>query len=118
MARKTKLNPETQNKIIQGIRVGATHEHAAAYAGIDGSTFYNWMKRGEKEKKGIYFEFFEAVKKAQGESVVGLLAKINQSDTWQSKAWILERRFPDDYGRQKIDITSDNTTKIIIERGE
>ena len=33
----------------------------------------------------------------------GLLEKIHQADSWQAAAWILERRFPEEFGRRAAD---------------
>lgn len=106
MARPTKLTPETQNKIVQALTLGATYEHAANFAGISYETFNNWMKRGEAASSGKFLQFFEAVKKAEGNATVGWLAKIEKAandGNWQAAAWKLERRYPNDYGRQRID---------------
>jgi len=102
MARPTKLTPESQERILQAIRVGATYTDAADYAGVVYDTFNNWMKRGAEAKSGIYFEFFNEVKKAQGSAKVGWLAKIEKAaneGSWQAAAWKLERRDPENYGR-------------------
>ncbi|MGB4501182.1 MAG: hypothetical protein WBI21_07950 [Natronincolaceae bacterium] len=53
MARPTKLNPETQNKIITAIRAGNYIETAAAYAGISKNTLYDWLRKGEREKQRV-----------------------------------------------------------------
>ena len=123
MARNTKLTPETQNKIVQAIRIGATYKHAADYAGISEASLYGWLAREKKETKGIYFEFLDAVKRAGGEATVGWLAKIEKAATegsWQAAAWKLERRHPDDYGRSnlRVDLQSDNTHTIKIVRAD
>lgn len=107
--RPSKLTPDTQRRIFEALSVGATYQLACQYAGIHYDTFRNWMKRGETAKSGQYFEFFEAVKEAEGRAVVGWLAKIEQAASagnWQAAAWKLERRYPADYGRKdRIDIT-------------
>lgn len=123
MARPTKLTPDTQQRIIQAIRMGATYEHAAAYGGIAYNTFNEWRKRAEVElqrrdnprvtegtkqweTEQPYVEFYEAIKKAEGDAVVGWLAKIEKAASdgnWQAAAWKAERRYPEAYGRQRID---------------
>lgn len=103
MGRPSKLTPETQLRIVQGISMGATYEHAAQYGGIAYNTFNEWMKKGEAARSGKYRDFYEAVKKAEGQAVIGWLAKIEKAasdGTWQAAAWKLERRYPKEYGRQ------------------
>lgn len=108
MARPTKLNPEVQRKIVQAISVGATYKLAAQYGGVTYNTFLNWMAKGETSKSGQLFEFFNAVKEAEGVAGVKWLAVIDKASTngqWQAAAWKLERRYPEDYGRTRVEHT-------------
>ena len=98
LGRRSKYTPETVKKICDGIRMGATYTHAAAYAGIHIDTFMHW--RNTKS------EFSEAVLVAEGEGALALLGRIQQSaksGSWRAASWILERRHPESYGRQIID---------------
>lgn len=107
--RKTKYTPETIAKIVQAIRTGATYQLACQYAGIHHDTFYEWMKTKT--------EFSEAVKEAEGAGAVELLARIKKEaaeGTWQAAAWILERRHPEMYGRQRQEITGADGGEIVI----
>ena len=118
--RPTKLNIDTHNKIISAIRAGNYIETAAAYAGINKSTLYDWLKRGEREKQRVaqnprynirksekpYVEFSNAVEKALAEAEVRDVAIIAKAaeEQWQAAAWRLERKFPDRWGRKRLDI--------------
>jgi transposase len=96
--RRSKYTPETVKKITDGIRMGATYEHAAAYAGVTYETFNEWRKAKS--------DFSEAVLLAEGEGALALLGRIQQSaksGSWRAASWILERRHPESYGRQIID---------------
>lgn len=118
--RPTKLNFDTHNKIITAIRAGNYIETAAAYAGINKSTLYDWLKRGEREKQRVaknprykirksekpYVEFSNAVEKALAEAEirdVAIIAKAAE-EQWQAAAWRLERKFPDRWGRRVLDV--------------
>lgn len=110
MARPTKYNPETVKKIVDAIRVGATHELAAAYAGINQDTLTNWKHR--------YSDFSDAIKEAEGAGAVGWLAKIEKAandGNWQAAAWKLERRYPQQYGRRVINSFEDTPVEKIPE---
>jgi hypothetical protein len=100
--------------------MGATLEHACGYAGITYQTLRNWLTRGEAEatrlaetpkarprqSEGEFFALFEAVKKAEGDAVMTWLLRIEAaaSKSWQAAAWKLERRYPEQYGRQVQDV--------------
>ena len=66
------------------------------------ATFYNWLKKGEAAKSGVFCEFFDAVSRAKADSALRLVSQITlQAPTdWRAAAFLLERRFPDDYGKR------------------
>lgn len=118
MGRTTKLNPERQAIIVEAVREGNAIEVAAQAAGISHQTFYNWLERGEKAESGIYFEFFEAIKKAESEAEQYHVANIKKASKkqWQAAAWWLERKFPDRWGRrdrQQVDLSGSLGIQII-----
>ena len=96
MGRPTKLNAETQKRFIDGLRLGLTYKLAASYAGIDISSFYLWMQKGREQSEGIYSDFSDAVKAAEGLCAaqhMGRIMKAAEAGHWQSSAWVMERRF-------------------------
>lgn len=118
MARKSKLTPETQQKITEAIELGATYELAANYGGVAYNTFNEWMKAGEDAPAGVKREFYEAVKEAEGRAAVKWLAKIEKAASegnWQAAAWKLERRYPGDYGRTRTEHTGKDGGPIRVD---
>ena len=105
MGRNTKLNEQTEAKFLQGLKLGLTYELAASYAGVDRTTIYNWLRRGQDEPDGIYFDFFHAVKQSEGQCAAQCMTRIidaAENGQWQAAGWIMERR----YGyRQRQDIS-------------
>jgi hypothetical protein len=111
MARPTKYTATVRKKLIQAIKMGATYELAAGYAGITYRTFRNWMEQGERDVEqqeqnpdgdpGEFLQFFQDVKAAEAAGAMVWLAKIERAagENWQAAAWKLERRFPHMYGR-------------------
>lgn len=112
--RPTLLDEDRLERITDALRNGAYIEHAAQAAGISPSTYHNWMDRGRTERDrrraGLaaddhetpYVDFLESVEKAQSEAAVELLGEIAnhaRNGTWQAAAWILERKFPRQWGR-------------------
>ncbi len=117
MARPTKLTPEVEGRLVQAISVGATYKDACAYAGISYQTFLNWKKRAQRsetqedefddepeETTDRFVEFFDRIKRAQGEAAVGWLTTISKAvrRDWKAGAWILERRYPESYDRNRL----------------
>lgn len=114
--RPVKLNKDIESKIILALKTGAYIETAAAYAGISKATFYEWLRRGEREKQRVnkntrnktrkrelpFVELSDAIKKALADAEIRDIMKIEQASKtqWQAAAWRLERRFPDRWGRK------------------
>jgi len=118
IGRPTKFTAETREKAIQAIQMGATYELAAQYAGISYDSFNNWMNKGSIEDDGEYFDFFNAIKEAEGKAAIGWLAKIEKAATngnWQAAAWKLERRYPKIYGRTVNEQEHSGELKINVE---
>ena len=100
---REKYTPERVERIINAIRMGATQRLAASYAGVTEDTIIAWRKR--------HPDFLDAFKIAEGEASVGWLNVIENAareGTWQAAAWKLERRYPDEYGRQTVSVTGAN----------
>ena len=106
MARPSKLDRETQQRICDAIAAGNYMETAALYAGVCKDTLYEWLRRGRAGKKGDerYAQFAQAVEEALARSEVrdvALIAKAAEQH-WQAAAWRLERRYPDRWGRRSL----------------
>ena len=119
MARRTKLTKDLQALLVARLAVGNYIDAACMSVGISPASFYVWMDKGrEAEKKTerkrtaqdrLHMEFMEAVENAQGVSEVNALAMVRKAmpDAWQAAAWILERKFPERWGRrEKIEISA------------
>ena len=64
--RPSKLTPELQAEIILLLKVGNFVETTCGTVGINKSTFYDWMKKGENSNhpKNKYRKFHDAVVQA------------------------------------------------------
>ena len=102
MGRPLKLTPETQARIVEAVELGATWERAADAAGVGASTLGLWRRRGEAGEVP-YSAFLAALKRAEGagvERALRVIRKAAEGGAWQASAWLLERRYPADYGRR------------------
>ena len=98
--RKSKLTPELIVKISTEIENGSYQKVAARKCGVGESTFYAWMEKAEAGVGGQFQELMEAVKNASAVAESRAIQTILADDSWQSKAWYLERRFPERWGRK------------------
>ena len=72
--RKTKLTPEVQEIIVDGINAGLTLVLTCARAGVTTATFYNWLEKGETAKSGALMEFSDTVSRARADSAMRLVS--------------------------------------------
>ena len=92
MARQSKYGPAVEKRILTALRHGATRKLACAAGGIGTSTLAEWLT----DKPG----FSDAVHKAEAyaaEKALASIIKAAAEGDWRAGAWLLERRFRDDY---------------------
>jgi len=96
MAAKGKYTQATIDAITQALKLGATYRRACAAAGISEQTFNEWRRNKAS--------FSEAIEKAEYDFTQRHLEVIEKAatkdGTWQASAWMLERRYPSEYGKQ------------------
>lgn len=121
MPRRPKLNEEVIEKAYKLIAAGNYHKTVAQYLGIDESTWWRWLQKGEtaKSKKSIYYKLFKQIKKAEAEAQMRNVAIVQEAaqESWQAAAWWLERRYPEEWGRKdqlRLGNTDDDGLRIQI----
>lgn len=118
----TKFTRDTVERLLEAVRAGLPYHLAAEAAGISESTFYDWQRgkfpRGlDEDQKALKSEFLEGLTRAKGDSALTLMQIIKDAapEDWRAAAWILERRFPRDFGKQLVELTGENGGPVAIE---
>ncbi len=112
VGRSTRLTPELADRIANLISTGNYDVVVCGLVGIHPSTYYNWLSKGERAKSGIYKEFFDKVKKAEAAREAKWVKDIEGDPSWQSKAWLLERRYPDRWGRREVSVNMNQNVTV------
>jgi len=118
--RPSKLTPKLQETICEFVAAGNYMSTACEAAGISRWTYLNWLHRAEEEATnggGVYFNFLNAVKKAEADAEAERVARIRKAGetNWLADMTHLERRHPDRWGkreRHQLDITETKTITI------
>lgn len=98
--RKSKLTKEMREQIVKALKLGASVEQAAAYAGVTRQALYDWLKSPATQ----LLPFQREVEQARGGRMVGWLAAIQlkadsaDKDAWKAAGWLLERTLPEQFG--------------------
>src|SRR5208283_5321218 len=101
------------------IALGLTYRLAAESAGITYKTFNLWMAKGRNSTSGEDYRFYKFIQKCNADAAKKCLERLNESAMAGNCTvcmWILERRFPDDFGRRlyrKTNSISENKSETI-----
>jgi transposase len=99
------LTPEMLEHVGKLLAEGHYQETVSDFLGIHRQTWWDWLQRGSREPGSIFEQFSDVVKKASAAAEIMLAQEIRYgADTWQSRAWIMERRFPKRWGK-RLEIT-------------
>ena len=112
----------TEEMVQQAIRLkadGLSNGDIICALGVHESTFYRWI--GEPKNK-LQRELCEGLKKEEAEFKHTLLttiraAALSRNQYWTAAAWLLERKYPDEYGkadRQRNDSDGEAAPKIVL----
>lgn len=102
------LTPELTARMAGHLRGTITINDACALEGISKQSHYRWLDEGlippgEKDHKPAAWTYRLEIEAALAEyksSVLKSMERTGRNGNWQALAWILERRFPDEFGRK------------------
>jgi len=91
------IQKEQWENVLKAIASGLNNDDACDSAGISRSIFYKKIKDD--------LDFLDTYKKAKIQFKLTHIQKISKAENWQSSAWLLERKFAEEFGK-KLDITT------------
>lgn len=110
--RRPKLTRERIEEICAYLARGLSKRSAVNAALVSETAFYGWLKQGEKDLengklKTLQAELVQSVKKAEAEFKLKHTKNIETAasdGSWQASAWLLERRYREEYGKSAVDV--------------
>ncbi len=111
-----KITGEITGCIVDALGAGHYREVACKLAGIDRRTLLNWLKRGERERSGLYRDLYLAVDKAEAKAEVFHLKNIETASVknWFASAWFLERKHPERWGKREAPPADDRERDEVV----
>lgn len=100
--RPTLLNPTRQAALLGAIEEGMPLKQAAEIAGISYDTLNHWQNRGANESAPPeYRQFCQLLRHSQAVAMQVNISLIREAAKreWRAAAWLLEKRFPDEFAR-------------------
>ncbi len=97
------------HKVARAMAAGLTKNLACAHAGISAALLDSWMRKGESGDPK-FVQAWRTIGAAESEAATAMLEVVGGAATgggsydgtvqdWKAAAWMLERRFPREYGR-------------------
>ena len=116
---KPKCTQELIDKAAEMKRHGLTNRDICQAVGIAEQTFYRWIN---KPTNRLHRSLNEALKKAEAEYKGELLESIMETATrqknpqWTAAAWLLERKYPDEYAQttRKNEDAGEDAPQIVL----
>ena len=100
--RPDKLTHEVQEALVKALRLGNFRGPAARFAGISSRTLYEWLKIGEKQHQGKFRVLLSAVRKAEADAEVAMVARLMEHAKKDTRAvqFYLERKHAARWGKR------------------
>lgn len=121
MPAKLKLTYDLVAQIVELKRDGLCDADIIAAIGVHPATFYRWLKEGETARTGVKRALYEEIKKAEAYYKKSLLTTIksaaeSRAQYWTAAAWLLERKYPMEYGKmeRKADDSGDAPVQLTL----
>lgn len=102
----------TQDKIdliLEAIGKNLPYAIAADFAKVHERTLFRWMKKGWDDlEDGLitdYSQLCQSIKEIEAQKISSHLGSVeNQTERWQARAWILERRWREHFTGEAAEI--------------
>ena len=116
---KPKCTQELIDKAAELKRHGLTNKNICQALCISETTFYRWL---QKPTNRLHRALKESLKKAEAEYKDELLESILETATreknpqWTAAAWLLERKYPDEYAQttRKNEDAGEDAPQIVL----
>jgi len=103
--------------LLASIRDGNYRETAYRQAGIAKQTFYSWLMRAEAGDD-VAIQFVDTLEKAEADAEADMVRNVRKASQlpqfWAAGMTVLERKFPDKWGRRPEDTS---TPRIVVQIG-
>jgi len=119
--RPTKLTKQREEQIASAIENGRSMTSAARMAGVSRNAVYSWIEKGEDQDEGVYAEFHDRIRRAQGNGedfYFSLALEMAKEDgDHRFIASLMKQRYPDSWGETDtgVEATEINVTSDVVE---
>lgn len=100
---KPKLTEEMVERMVELKGHGLTNKDICLAMGITETTFYRWVGQPRNELQRALGESLKKAEAAYKEELLETIkaAALAKNSFWTAAAWILERKWPEDFGQNR-----------------
>lgn len=112
-------DPTVVDRLLKAVHKGLSKTRAADLAGVSRTTLHAWERRAEAEPESAYGTLLALLKTREAEFIERQHERLeaaaeDDSRNWAARMTLLERRFPDEYGRRTDDSA---TPRVVVQIG-
>ena len=112
-----KLNQKHLDALPALVLKGLSDSAIAGRLGVSSSTLKRWLEIGESgdpiESTPIHIDLYETYIRAKSQLEENLLSDISGVEDWRASAWLLERKFRDEYNPKITDLVTAQVESIV-----
>jgi transposase len=96
------VNGPRMRRVVKFLEEGLPYNIVAKYLGVKMTTVELWLRKGQENHNESYRKFYKLCSSAESKAQRELLKKLRQHEDndWRVPAWMLERRWPDQWGKR------------------
>ena len=117
------MKPKLTEELIEvmcGLKAKGMHNKDICMAvGIHEATLYRWLNKPSARLHRVLSEEFKKVEARYKQELLDTIrgAALAKRQYWTAAAWLLERKYPDEFGRpetRKTAVESEDAPKIVL----
>ena len=116
-----KFNEEICKCLVEFYADGIPLKYCADAVGINRSTIYDWMNKGEKAKSGKYKKFYLDMQKARAKFIQKNVKEIQDNKSWMAKQYLLQVSDPEQFvvaEKQQIEAETHSTIQAEVDMSD
>ncbi len=115
---KAKITPELIGDICKLKGEGLSNKDICMAVGIHEATLYRWLNKPSNKLHRSLCEEFKKAEAAYKEELLNTVrdAALSKHQYWTAAAWLLERKYPEEYGRPETrkETAVEDAPKIVL----
>lgn len=113
---KPKLNQKMLETIVELKSHGLSDKDIYAAVGISHTTYYRWINKPSTKLQRALSEELKKAESAYKRQLLDTIkeAAVSRPQYWTAAAWILERKYPEEFGQNRASTNDTEAPQIVL----